>query len=324
MNDRGTGVEVSAVVITHNRAERLAALLNSLRTQTLDRTRFEVVVVDDCSSDDTRVVLERESVRGELELRVVRRDRLPGRAAARNDGWRAARGEFVAYIDDDCVADADWLDCGLRECSEHAGAIVQGRVDPIPEERSRLSPAARSQWIRQAGPYYQTCNIFYPRRLIAELGGFDEVAFKNHGGEDTDLAWRAISRGVPTAYAAEARAYHAVNRIGLIGRLRFAGHWSESMLVYKRYPALRRTVFTKGVFWKPWHYALARVAIAMLLPRRLWFLRPYLVIPYLRSIELRCRKEGGNLAHGFFYPVEDVVEMSAMVRASVRHRMLVL
>jgi glycosyltransferase involved in cell wall biosynthesis len=314
---------VSVVIITHNRARRLAGLLETLRWQTIGADRFEVVVVDDASSDGTAELLSAEQTRGALALRVMSRGS-PSRAAARNAGWRAARAPVIAYIDDDCIADPDWLAEGVRACSDHAGRIIQGRVDPIPAELSSESPATRTQRIHQAGPYYQTCNIFYPRELIKQLGGFDEQAFTTHGGEDTDLAWRGISRGVHTAFAPEAQAFHAVNRLGLVGRLRFAAHWSESMVVYKRYPELRRAVFTKRIFWKPWHYALARVLVAALLPRRFRLLRPYLVIPYLRSIELRLRHEGGHPAHFFFYPLEDVVETAAMVRASVRHRMLVL
>jgi len=316
--------EVSVVVITHNRAPRLAKLLDTLDAQTLDRSRFEVIVVDDASEDDTSALLVGRERVGQPPLRTIRRSGAPNRAAARNEGWRAARAPLVAYIDDDCEADPDWLKEGLEACSLQPDAIVQGRVDPIPAEASSRSPATRTQQIHRAGPYYQTCNIFYPRELISRLGGFDAEAFTSHGGEDTDLAWRAISRGTSTAFAEHARAYHAVNRIGLLGRLQFASHWAESMAVYKRYPELRDAVFTKRIFWKPWHYALFRVLVALLLPRRLRFVRPYLVIPYLRSIELRCHNEGGNAAYAPFYLAEDVIEVGAMVRASVRHRMLVL
>lgn len=320
---RSQSPELSVIVITHDRPRRLAALLSSLRCQTLATHRFEVVVVDDASGEDTAELLRTEQASARFELRVVRR-RDPNRAAARNVGWQTARGRLVAYIDDDCVASPDWLQEGLKACDAHPGAVVQGRVDPIPAEAANQSPATRTQRVHQAGPYYQTCNIFYPRQTIAELGGFDAAAFTRHGGEDTDLAWRAISMGVPTAFADQAQAYHAVNRIGLWGRLQFASHWSESMLVYKRYPALRAAVFTKTIFWKPWHYALFRVLVAQALPRRLWFLRPYLVIPYLRSVEMRIRHERGGVLHAWFYPLEDAVEVTAMIRASIRHRMLVL
>jgi glycosyltransferase involved in cell wall biosynthesis len=315
--------EISVVVATHDRAGRLAALLQSLREQTASSERFEVIVVDDASSDETPSLLDRELARGELRLRVVRSERSGGPATARNIGWRAAGAPLVAFIDDDCVAVPSWLEEGLRASAATPGAIIQGRVDPIPAESSAVSPFTRTLRIHTAGPYYQTCNIFYPRSLLDELAGFDEF-FTMPGGEDTDLAWRAISTGTPTAFADRAQAYHAVNRIGPMGRLRVAAHWHESMVVYKRHPELRRAVFTKQIFWKPWHYALFRVALALALPQRLWFLRPYLVLPYLRSIELRCRNERGGLAHALFYPIEDAVEVGAMVRASIRHRMLVL
>jgi glycosyltransferase involved in cell wall biosynthesis len=320
----GSQPDISVVVATHDRAERLAALLQSLRAQTLAPDSFEVVVVDDASSDHTPAILDRERRRDGLRLRVVRRARCGGQAAARNDGWREALAPLVAFTDDDCVVAVDWLERGLAACGANPAAIVQGRVDPIPTESASQSPSTRTHRIHQSGPYFQTCNIFYPRSLLTKLDGFDRDAFPSHGGEDTDLAWRAISTGTPTAFADDARAYHAVNRIGLLGRLRFAGHWSESMVVYKRHPELRRAVFTKQIFWKPWHYALFRVALALALPQRLWFLRPYLVLPYLRSIELRCRNERGGLVHVLFYPIEDAVEVGAMVRASIRHRMLVL
>jgi glycosyltransferase involved in cell wall biosynthesis len=315
---------VSVVTATHNRAERLRALLDSLRVQTLASELFETIVVDDGSADATPAVLESEARRPGLNLRVLHRARSGGPAAARNDGWNAANASIIAFIDDDCIADPRWLESGLRACLDNPGGIVQGRVDPIPSEASFESPFTRTLRVHSAGPYYQTCNIFYPRSLLAELGGFDADAFRSPGGEDTDLAWRAISRGTPTTFAGRARAYHAVNRIGLFGRLRVAGHWSESMLVYKRHPGLREAVFTKGIFWKPWHYALLRVAIALILPRRLRFLRPYLTIPYVRSLETRRRHEGGSLVHALFYPLEDLVEITTMVHASVRHRMLVL
>lgn len=314
---------ISVVVAAHNRAQRLQALLDSLRCQTIDLQWFELVIVDDASTDDTPRVLARELERSAMRLRIVHRKRADGPAAARNDGWRAASAPLIAFIDDDCVATPEWLEHGLRACQENPGAIVQGRVDPIPAERAQLSPFTRTLRIDSVGPFFQTCNIFYPKELLASLDGFDTF-FTMPGGEDTDLAWRAISSGTPAAYAAGAQAYHAVNRIGPLGRLRVAWHWHESMLVYKRFPVLRQALFVKRVFWKDTHYTLARVFVALMLRGRARVLRPYLVVPYLRTLEARRRSEHGDLRHALFYPLEDLVELAAMLRASVEHRMLVL
>src|SRR3954453_18710822 len=68
-----------------------------------------------------------------MELRVIRPDPGGGPAAARNEGWRAARAPLVAFTDDDCQARPGWLEAGLRAARENPGAFVQGPTEPIPE-----------------------------------------------------------------------------------------------------------------------------------------------------------------------------------------------
>ena len=94
--------DVTVVAATHNRADRLAALLDALRAQTLGTERFDVVVVDDTSGDDTADVLAAAQARGDLALTVLRHATGRGPAAARNAGWRAARAPVIAFTDDDC------------------------------------------------------------------------------------------------------------------------------------------------------------------------------------------------------------------------------
>ena len=312
---------IAVVVATHNRRARLAALLDSLDRQTLSKEQFEVIVVDDGSTDGTPSLLRERAERSAIRLLTIRRDRSGGPAVARNEGWRAATAPLIAFTDDDCEADPGWLEAGLEAARVHPGAVMQGRVDPIPAEADRISPFTRTLRVHGDGPYYQTCNIFYPRDLLDRLGGFDAATYPVPGGEDTDLAYRAIEAGAPTAFAGEARAYHAVSRIGAQGRLRVANRWGRTLQVYRRHPAARARVFTKRVFWKPWHYTLVRALFAPLFPRHL---RLFIVGPYLESLLLRCRYEQGHVWHAPFFVVEDVVEISAAVRASVRYRMLVI
>jgi len=106
--------ELSVVVATHERAERLEDLLAALRRQTLAPSRFEVVVVDDASYDRTPAVLAAEGARGELDLKALRRSVNGGSGLAREDGWRAARAPHIAFTDDDCVPDPDWAEAMLR------------------------------------------------------------------------------------------------------------------------------------------------------------------------------------------------------------------
>jgi GT2 family glycosyltransferase len=317
------GLKVAVVVATHKRQERLERLLLSLAQQTIGTDAFEVVVVDDASGDGTERLLE-SATGGPLNLRYSVRATAGGPAYARNDGWRTAQAPLIAFIDDDCEAAPEWLAAGLTAAGEHPGAVIQGRVDPLPAETDRLGPFVRTLRVHGDGPYYQTCNIFYPRALLERLGGFDGDTYPLPGGEDTDLAWRAIEAGAPTAYAAEAQVFHAVSEVGALGRLRVAARWSRSLQVYRRHPEARKRVFTRGIFWKPWHYTLMRALLAFVLPRRLRHLRVFLIAPYVDSLLVRCEYEHGQVWHAPFFVVEDLVEVSSALRASVRYRMLVL
>src|SRR3954451_19061576 len=105
-------LEISVVVATHNRATRLRALLDALASQTLPAEKFEVVVVDDGSRDDTPAVLARAAaaIDGGPRTVVLTQPVAGGPAAARNRGWRAASAPLVAFTDDDCRPTATWLE----------------------------------------------------------------------------------------------------------------------------------------------------------------------------------------------------------------------
>src|SRR5688572_18253328 len=103
---------VSVVMATKDRARRLGDALASLRAQTIGLERFEVIVVDDGSTDATPQLLA-DAARSDLRVRPLRRETSGGPGAARNDGWRIATAPLVAFMDDDCVADPQWLEAGL-------------------------------------------------------------------------------------------------------------------------------------------------------------------------------------------------------------------
>ena len=309
---------VSVVIATFERADRLERLLSGLRSQTVARESFEVVVVDDGSTDRTPEVIEEESRRGELPLRAIRRDPNSGRAAARESGWREARGDVVAFIDDDCVPAPDWLEAGVAASRATPGTIVQGRTEPDPAEPGRLGPFSRTISVTGFDPALQTCNIFYPRELLERVGGFDVAAFgRVHGGEDSDLAWRAIEAGAEAVYTERPLVRHAVHDLGPVGKLRLCAEWS--LLAYARHDGLRRAQFSGGVFWKPSHLWLARAAAGLALPRRMWPLRAVLALKYARYLYARGKVEGGGPLLAPYFLLCDLAEMSAAVRNWIRY-----
>src|SRR5262245_61414849 len=105
-----TTMEVSVVVPTYRRAANLPRLVAALEAQTLPADRFEVVLVDNGSDDDTPAVLAELAASTRLHLVPLRIDVNEGPARARNAGWRASSAPLVAFTDDDCVPRPDWLE----------------------------------------------------------------------------------------------------------------------------------------------------------------------------------------------------------------------
>ena len=116
---------ISAVICTYNRADLLAGAIESLLEQTLNPAHREIIVVDNASTDGTRAVVEQfapDGVRYVLETRQ-------GLGYARNRGWQEARGEFVAYIDDDARAPGT-AGAGARPVANSHLTLLRGRCHP--------------------------------------------------------------------------------------------------------------------------------------------------------------------------------------------------
>jgi N-acetylglucosaminyl-diphospho-decaprenol L-rhamnosyltransferase len=320
----GARPEVSVVVPTRNRAESLDRLLRGLETQSLGIDRFEVLVVDDASTDETPALLEKLTAEGHLLIRTSRHDVRRGPAAARNSAWREARSEVVAFTDDDCVPDVRWLECGLAALAGTSGVVV-GRTEP-PSEQAGLArePFARSLRVDSAR-FFETCNVFYAKADLEAVGGFDE-RFRRPSGEDTELGLRVTGLGVEARFAPDALVYHDVRRGGVLDALRETRRWADLPLVLRGRPWARRSLAHRWVFWKPSHpVALLAVAGLAMAPR--WRGSLALVVPWL---DHRLRKDpvtedvAGRIRSlpGAF--AIDVFETAVMARGSLRHRSLLL
>jgi GT2 family glycosyltransferase len=314
-------LQVSVVVPTHDRPERLAAVLAGLRAQTLAPDAFEVIVVDDGSlTPGTQAVLSEELGRGVLQLRPVRHLTARGTSGGRNSGWRVARAPLVAFTDDDCVPDAGWLSAALSVSRGHPGAIVQGRTEPNPSELGRRGVFSRTISVEALGPQYEACNIFYPRELLERVGGFDETFGTFSAGEDTDLAWRALETGARTTFAPEALVFHAVHELGPLRTLREAMRLNQTALVFSRHPGTR-VMLNRRLFWNGWHYLVIRSIVALALPGPL---RRFLLTRHVLQLAARARAAGAGPWAVPFLLLYDAIELGAVVRGGVRYRTLVL
>jgi glycosyltransferase involved in cell wall biosynthesis len=193
--------ELSVVIATRDRAAFLGRALDSLAAQT-GAPPFEVIVVDNGSSDGTRaLVAERRATAGfALDYVYVAE---PNRGAARNAGVAAAAGAIVVFIDDDVFAPPDFL---AAHGGAHAGVFpvaASGPILNVPSYEARPKPTV----LNYSGAFFCTCNISVPRASLLAVGGFDE-RFDLYGWEDTELGLRLRRFDVRRAFAWDAYLWH--------------------------------------------------------------------------------------------------------------------
>lgn len=209
--------DVSVVIPTFNRIARLRKVLQALDAQDA-LGRFEVVVVDDGSSDGTRDVLEAQKYG--FELRVLSQANA-GPAAARNRGIEAGRGDFILFIDDDVVPEPHLVRTHL-ESHERAGAevVVLGTLSSLPTyaqpwvawEQLQLEKLYAAMVRGDFAPSYRqfwTGNASVRRRHLVDAGLFDTSLRR---GEDVELGRRLAALGVGFVFNIEAKGWHHAER----------------------------------------------------------------------------------------------------------------
>ncbi len=211
----------SVIIPTRDHAAWLPGCFDSLAALEGDRSRFEVIAVDNKSRDGTEAALAGEIKRGRLPLRVVREEH-EGPSHSRNTGVRCSTGKFVLFLDDDARVAPGWLAAYQRCFSSPGCAVVQGRV--VPEFL-----AARPAWLTDdlaaflgrvdegeaAGPLrgnMNSCNMGVARGAFEAIGGFRTDLGPGGIGmaEDTEFGLRAAEKGFAAVYAPDALARHLI------------------------------------------------------------------------------------------------------------------
>lgn len=333
----GPDPRVSVVIATFGRAGYWDDMLAALSAQTFPHSRFEVVVVDDCSPDGTWDALERAAARTELALLCLRPRVNLGSGRARTLALAHCRGPMIAFTDDDCVPTPRWLDelCAPFSIGDRTALpslVVQGRTVPSPEEYADGGAWPRTLWVMQPTWLFETCNIAYRAGDLEAVGGFPgrgETPPSPSGrqvGEDALTGWKVVDRGAQLVFAGDALVHHRVVRSGY-------GQWLRDQLGREVFPALAaRSPLARRAFWGRWFLsrrsafaALALVsAVGWVASRRR--LLAVGIVPWVlealpeaqgrpgRSVEIRL----GQLAAG------DLYGLWATARGSLRHRRLVL
>jgi len=196
---------ISAIVCTRNGNSRIAACLEALGKQTLPP--HEIIVVDDGSIDGTANFVEKRFP----EVTILRLEP-SGLSAARNAGAEAATGAILAFTDDDCEPDRDWLaglDAAFAEGWDAAGGP---NLPPLPTNGAEAvvaaAPGAPSHVMLddKEAEHLPGCNIAVRRTAYFDIGGFDPIF--TTAGDDVDFCWRLRDKGYHLGFAPTAFVWH--------------------------------------------------------------------------------------------------------------------
>jgi glycosyltransferase involved in cell wall biosynthesis len=196
--------KMSVVVAAHNAGRTLEECLTSLVN--LRYPDYEIIVVNDGSTDNTGAILAEFPVRGITTHKL-------GVSGARNEGLRAATGEIIAYIDSDAAADPDWL-MYLATTYLTQDMVGVGGPNLVPPEDGWIakcvyrSPGGPCQVMLddRAAEHIPGCNMSFYKWVLEEIGGFDVVF--HAAGDDVDICWRILERGYRIGYSPSAVVWH--------------------------------------------------------------------------------------------------------------------
>jgi glycosyltransferase involved in cell wall biosynthesis len=239
-------MRVSVVVPTYRRPHLLARCLTALAAQDFSPSGYEVVIADDAASGETRLQVE-EVARGAPPAVVYAPvTAAHGPAAARNVGWRRARGEVVAFTDDDCVPDPGWLAAGVAalEADPAVDAVSGQVVVPLPPDPTDYERDAAGL----ATAEFVTANCFCRRAALATVGGFDE-RFRTAWREDSDLQFTLLEAGANIVKAPAAVVVHPLRPAPWGVSLRQQRKVFYDALLYKKHPALYRQRIRRRPRW---------------------------------------------------------------------------
>jgi len=321
-------VEISVLVPSHFRPLRLRWLLNALAEQTIDRSRWEVIVGHDGGAE-TAALLASHPLAAAGVLHAAAGETGAGTPGSnRNGAFRLAQAPVVVFTDDDCFPPPDWLERVLAAVARHPGAVIQGPVFSDPAEAAMLrSRYPRTQQFTEVPRVWAECaNIVYPRAAVSEVDGLREGVLC---GEDTDLCLRVRALGVPYVGDESIWTHHAVDEGGLRDALRGTLRWRYLVPLIHRHPELRVQLFL-GVFWRAAHFwLLVALAATPVLLDGGWRTAAALV-PWLLWACCRPLRGGGvrgalrHLSELPGYALIDLVELLVLLRASVLERSLLL
>jgi glycosyltransferase involved in cell wall biosynthesis len=234
--------EFSIVIPTFNRQARLNQCLTAIAALEYPRDRFEVIVVDDGSPQPAEEIVGR--FRDHLDIRYLRRPH-EGPAAARNAGARIARGDYLAFTDDDCAPSPGWLRAFAEALRGGTDCALGGRtLNALPENTFSQASQHLILYLYEyfnvdphSAKFFASNNFAVLRTRFLAVGGFDP-SFARAAAEDRELCDRWVGGRGQLVYVADAVVYHA-HRLGFATFLRQHFSYGRGAFHFHRVRAAR-------------------------------------------------------------------------------------
>jgi glycosyltransferase involved in cell wall biosynthesis len=225
---------ISIIIPAYNAAETLPACLAALKAQTLAADEYEIIVIDDGSTDQTARIARRAGVRVASQANA-------GAGAARNHGARLARGELLLFTDADCIPASDWAACLAASFTDPAIAGAKGVYRTCqPDMAARFVQLEyQDRYDRMQGSesidFVDTYSAAYRRDLFLAMGGFD-THYPGATVEDQEFSFRLAEAGHRLVFVPQAVVWHRHDRtVAEYARRKYQiGYWKA--LVVRQHP----------------------------------------------------------------------------------------
>lgn len=219
-------IAYTVALCTHNHADRLTRTLAELRQVRAPEDGWELLIVDNASTDATAALLAREAWPPGWQVRVVREEKL-GLSNARNCALREARGDYLIFVDDDETPEPEWLRAFERLIRDHAPDAFGGRIEVMFEDDrpawlsdellgflGQLNRADKTVQLTEPGTSVHGGNFGFRRKAGETVGAFNPALGRkgadNTGGEEVDFYRRLLAGGFKVWWTPEAVIFHRI------------------------------------------------------------------------------------------------------------------
>lgn len=234
-----SSIKVSIVIPTYNRKNLLKEMLESLFNQTYPEGEYEIIVCDDGSNDGTGEMVRELAKKSPCALKYYKQVNR-GPASARNMGIKNAMGEIIGFTDDDCVVSNTWIENAMPHFEDIRVGGVMGCTIPYgsyPKRHLLMIGAIHTQKITEDDGSYGSGNIFYRKKALNEIGGFDPEFVM---AEDVDLGLRVKGKGYKILFDKNILVYHKIFFVPMIKYLKSLKKDESNVLLYKKHPEIRK------------------------------------------------------------------------------------